>query len=1606
MKKHTKLLSFLLVLSLLFTTVFATNVFAQDGTVSGEQTVGETAPEAIVGSYTAPSGAWVPTDDYKDIVYGVWASEADYLAGVAPTKWYSDNEFTGERIGTTDNNGQNYGDPAFIPGYVHCFGDVINAISSRLPTGQHQQLTINLAGHTLTSGSNAWTGGFRVGGLSGVVTTAMLKITNGTFEHVGGQMQTRRQAKLIYENVVYNYRGGSLMYDDGSALLEFKSSKLNIFYGNASFGMSLSYSGRLSFIDTDIKYEVAPTNTLIMISTVAGKDSAQSATVFFDKDSSLNCPYAMDLVRVNHNFVYAEGTTPVYPSFNTKQYLTFETGFTMSEQVVPTSVCHAYHSVSEGKSGQDVTYEPITEDSPLVIRAQKAGTSFLMDFATVSTDVPGMVEVIMAPTGETAWNPATDSSGVDYSGITYGVWASENEYLLGRAPTKWYKTTELVPSTVGSTDINGENFADPSFIPGYVHLFANVEIKTQIATGNEQKLVINLGGYSTTGNAYRVGGSSSSHPKASLTVKNGIFNFTDGQLHIRPDSCLIFEDVVINCTLTKDRDFVYGAGGDLVKFTNCTFNSQNGNPFKFSYTTAAGGLTGKFIFENTDLNFASSPTNYLFYFNETKWGNSSFDIFFDKDSSINGIECMLCHFNEGSEDNTAQVFNNQHTVTFEEGFTYNGSNKVEDLPTQYSIKHFGSSESELCRADDAIMKYSNIASVEPPVDPDPPVDPNPPVDPDPPVGPNPPEEPDPELPEFPIIAYDKDGEIVKKWTTNHISDGIIDYVPSGGTIKLFANATFGNIHTKEGWSLTFDLNGFKFTSVQTANNQLGYAMSASWNERVVKFISSAPERGTIDATKNTINLLQARPGSIVLFENLNIYLGGNMFNDGGAKSITFKDCYVETTGGVIAGSSGLGTGASGVDRHFVFDNTVTKNLSFVTLSHKDQLDYVYITMMNGSVIDNSIVLVNVTDVAHNKHITFNIESGVTFTVPNLSFATIATAKSDYAIRYFSEITDVNEPGTPADLSDVFLCEAGDGKSDVRVKNDIDFTKYAYSIASVGSIGIMRLKRAADGAKEILSCTDIMAIEAGSTVIFYTNIFYDPAGSTAGQGRIHGYKNGIVYDLNGHSFNFSGYRFQLEGSFTFKNGTLDLAGTNTVPFMGDPGVNAVMEFSDVEINLSYSNETYIFINAYTGSLVFRGCTLDLPVSCVAFRMSEGNGQSILIEDSRVTAGSLIKADYKAGAKYSYVVSGSELDIVGGTILDVQCTATDKAGVSLLLSDSKIKSAGFVSSATNVLDVTVTECFMSVAPELDGAMGTLRFGNGEKLMTIADDTFGYRVTKLGIKIKANLLLESVFGVQFFIPVDTNMISITIDGVTYKVSELTETVVYDNVTYKLVALKGILPSEAAEVIDITVSYMDAEMLHTVKTGYSVLDYVASLLNTDHSYLIKQLAVAAVEYISAAYAYTESTNAELAALMQTPNYLANLPAAKAPTSSASNIGTASAAVNTVCLDLGATMKLRLNLVSAFSGTITVEDTTYVVENGKVGELSYVEVEMAAHEFYDELVRITGPDGTVNGTVDLASYVMAVSADSSLTASVKQLVVAFYTYCAYADTYVSAVID
>ena len=170
----------------------------------------------------------------------------------------------------------------------------------------------------------------------------------------------------------------------------------------------------------------------------------------------------------------------------------------------------------------------------------------------------------------------------------------------------------------------------------------------------------------------------------------------------------------------------------------------------------------------------------------------------------------------------------------------------------------------------------------------------------------------------------------------------------------------------------------------------------------------------------------------------------------------------------------------------------------------------------------------------------------------------------------------------------------------------------------------------------------------------------------------------------------------------------------------------------------------------------------------------------------------------------------------------------------------------------------------------------------------------------------------------------------------------------------------------------------------NYSVLKYAEQIMATNDDDA-KLLVSAAMEYVKAAYTFDGKTAPAFTGVTVT----AATNNAKAP-----DITAISSLVRGAQLDLDSGFKLRFNLVADSNGTLYVDGVKYDVVNGKVGDLTYVEVDRRAYDLANAVVLSVDGASVEYG---IANYANSKNVEGT---SAKALANALYTYCCIAKTY------
>ncbi|MBQ7363672.1 MAG: polysaccharide deacetylase family protein [Clostridia bacterium] len=828
---------------------------------------------------------------------------------------------------------------------------------------------------------------------------------------------------------------------------------------------------------------------------------------------------------------------------------------------------------------------------------------------------------------------------------------------------------------------------------------------------------------------------------------------------------------------------------------------------------------------------------------------------------------------------------------------------------------------------------------------------------------------------------------------------LLDYLPSGVYIKLYNDAEFGNFKTPVQFSITFDLNGYTFTNTNhTSTIVLGNpGGSAVWFEREISFINTSDSPATLDLTKRSSTLFQPRPGTVMLFEDLTVKVAGTMFNDGGAKSITFRNCDVKSSGSMIT-NSGVNPvcctayldNSENNYREYIFDNTSLDNItvgSFITEA-TDRYDRAKITFKNGCVIDNAYnpVLASVTGATVEK-LVLDIATDTKFTAEVTSATSFITKTEGLAAiveeNYYSDIA----AGTKVAKEDLISARKGTYYAVVGKDEEV---VYGYKITTAAGDETVYLADYNEAGEAILTCSEIMSIPEGGTITFLTNLEYDPTGSTAGIGRVHNFADDITVDLNNYTFTLN-YRWQVGygdcDNFIFKNGSIVSPEATENMFFGNAGAGSVFTFE----NVHFTTSAYNIFQLYTGTLIIRGGSLNAP-GLTAINFPSQAFHSLTLDGVEVNAGILLSKVYISGTQNTYTVNNCDINVTNAVFRIGAGTfagATDDY-VNINVTDSKIMGelfSGYSGITAPLFHITLSETYLSKLPTVIETQATLSYGENQLLMGIVDSAnegYNYLVSAsrpaVGTNLQANLTLSTNFDVNFY------ALSDIVLGI-YRDGELLESVKSGG---KDIYTLNFPAHVAADAVTLEVWVKSGDITYKLPLEYSVLTYANKLVATDGvSAEAVTLAKAAVAYIKEAY-YIANANVESYTL---PADLAAFESAVTPADAGTaELTTLTEAVASVRFELESSVNLVLTIANDYNGTIAVNGTVYTVTAGEV-----VEIPMKAKLLADD-ITVTSENNTA--TFTLAGYVNSTSVQGS---DMEALVEALYTYAYYAKAYATS---
>ena len=460
--------------------------------------------------------------------------------------------------------------------------------------------------------------------------------------------------KISDKNEAYKTTDGNIYSKDGTVLVQYLISKTEsefIIPEDVTTIMPYAFSRSASLASVTIPsgVTVLPNHTFYACSKLENVTFGENSQLNVIEASVFsNCSSLVEITIPKNVSAIKEW---VFYSCSSLKTVTFERKTVISEV--------SEHAFAMTPSLEKIYYDGSIDKWDIF---QKGTTSD--NIRDLLCDIDG-AGVYFAPEG--AWTP-----DAEHEGITYGAWLTEDDYLSGMAPNKWYTGTELLTEHVGTVDNNGTTYDDPEFIPGYVHIFADLtNTSSQIVSGQTQYLKINLGGHTLTlSKGIRVGGNDASHPLATLIITSGKLDIAGGQIQPRKDSTFVIEKTIFYSRQISGNIF-YGASSDFIHFKESELIVNGGVTF---YLVGSNGGRERSVlyFEKTDIIYQNTtPQTALFVIYKYRSGYTAYDIVFDKDSSITGDIPSLVQLGEAYYNGLVYPFIEQQYVYFEDGFTFN-----------------------------------------------------------------------------------------------------------------------------------------------------------------------------------------------------------------------------------------------------------------------------------------------------------------------------------------------------------------------------------------------------------------------------------------------------------------------------------------------------------------------------------------------------------------------------------------------------------------------------------------------------------------------------------------------------------------------------------------------------------------------------------------------------------------------------------------------------------------------------------------------------------------------------------------------------------------------
>jgi hypothetical protein len=501
---------------------------------------------------------------------------------------------------------------------------------------------------------------------------------------------------------------------------------------------------------------------------------------------------------------------------------------------------------------------------------------------------------------------------------------------------------------------------------------------------------------------------------------------------------------------------------------------------------------------------------------------------------------------------------------------------------------------------------------------------------------------------------------------------------------------------------------------------------------------------------------------------------------------------------------------------------------------------------------------------------------------------------------------------------------------------------------------------------------------------------------------------ITIKLNGNSLNLI-YSDGASSGIAIPQGSKTLTIEDGIVYSeGGPAIVGGGSGSLILDNVTVKSVGSYAIGLDDGSVVLTGGAVksyfaDYAIAVGSNASSNGtisfDGTEIFADNGKATAVAFLVNGMSSNS-FNHTVTLEGVTVNGAALLKSEGVANANSSLTLNVFDSELNISDNVFSVSKNAGFKLTVNYKNSVSDSDPRVG---IGSGSfnlaEGMTLVEYMDKFIAVEADTTLDVNMTLTDSFAINFYLPLDTDVELLTVDGrVIFDMNSPGEpkqvSVNGQNVDRYVATYEGVRPNNAAKSLSLSMRITSGQERYYYETSYSVVDYVESVItSTGTPEAEREFGRAILAYIKAAYEYFSETSRASEDELARLNTLANKYAPterEVPTVAVADKTAAKAYVSSVQYRLRESVSFVINLTEAgqnaqVSVKIDGREVLTLAENhGKaVAEIKISAVDLS------RTVSVTV--GTASFDYTLSEYVKSV--ENTENAALSKMLRALYVY-------------